>query len=239
MRRYCPRSRNEIEVSRAESPDSLVAAALEADVAGSAESRTEMLEVDAGSDSLVVTPGHALWVSSLGWQVAWHLEAGNRLQSLDGALPVSQVGSGGPHRGLEPGGRRLFHVLRRAASESALNRAAADGTTTIRDPTTKAAKYPNSAKKTPKNGLVTEYCKDNSVCSIGRNSDGKKTGSWKAFDVSGKLTKTTNHKTSSYVPVQSLSIGKPSCALSLIQYNTIARPGPPWQSRILSGANRK
>lgn len=69
---------------------------------------------------------------------------------------------------------------------------------------------------------------------------GKKTGSWKAFDVSGKLTKTTNHKTSSYVPVQSLSIGETEARpLSLIQYNTIARPGPPWQSRILSGANRK
>jgi antitoxin component YwqK of YwqJK toxin-antitoxin module len=58
----------------------------------------------------------------------------------------------------------------------------------------KTAESPHNAKKSPKNGLVTEYFKDGSVCSVGRYADGKKTGPWKAFDTSGKLSKTTNHK---------------------------------------------
>ena len=47
-----------------------------------------------------------------------------------------------------------------------------------------------SGNQLPKNGLVKEYFRNGQLCSVGRYTDGKKTGSWKYYLLNGKLKAT-------------------------------------------------
>jgi hypothetical protein len=50
-----------------------------------------LVEISFGAQALRTTPGHPFWVSGKGWQVAKHLERGDRLHGIDGAVTVEMV----------------------------------------------------------------------------------------------------------------------------------------------------
>jgi hypothetical protein len=53
----------------------------------------DLMELTLGMETLVVTPGHPFFVVGKGWQVAKHLQAGDRLATANGIVAVEKIQS--------------------------------------------------------------------------------------------------------------------------------------------------
>jgi hypothetical protein len=55
-----------------------------------------LLEISLGQQKIRVTPGHPFWVAGENWQMAKHLRRGDRLHTIAGPAPITEIAESAP-----------------------------------------------------------------------------------------------------------------------------------------------